>query len=118
MIQGFYSANLIHSIDGWAARRARKRPGKFHADRTYASRVHRAWLCQRDIACRIACYGVESHERKGKCVEPSNELSAGSIASAGYAFATSAKSTFTRHSLHVLARWSARNSLDGFVTRS
>jgi transposase len=47
------------------AGRARKRPGKLHADRAYASKAHRAWLRSRGIAARIARYGVESCERLG-----------------------------------------------------
>jgi transposase len=43
--------------------RARKRPGKLHADCAYASRAHRAWLRRRGIAARIARYGVESCEK-------------------------------------------------------
>jgi transposase len=46
--------------------RARKLPGKLHADRAYASRAHRAWLRRRGIAARIARYGVESRERLGR----------------------------------------------------
>ncbi|UVW30663.1 transposase [Massilia sp. H6] len=46
--------------------RARRRPGKLHADRAYASRAHRAWLRRRGIAARIARYGVESRERLGR----------------------------------------------------
>jgi transposase len=46
--------------------RARKRPGKLHADRAYASRAHRAWLRNRGIAARIARYGIESRERLGR----------------------------------------------------
>ena len=48
------------------AERARKRPGKVHADRAYASRAHRTWLRSRRIAARIARYGVESGERLGR----------------------------------------------------
>lgn len=47
--------------------RARKRPDKLHADRAYASRLHRVWLRRRGIAARIARYGVESRERLGRC---------------------------------------------------
>lgn len=46
--------------------RARRRPGKLHADRAYASRAHRAWLRRQGIAARIARYGVESRERLGR----------------------------------------------------
>lgn len=46
--------------------RPRKRPGKLHADRAYASLAHRAWLRRRGIAARIARYGVESRERLGR----------------------------------------------------
>jgi transposase len=46
--------------------RARKRPGKLHADRAYASRAHRTWLRRRGIASRIARYSVESRERLGR----------------------------------------------------
>ena len=45
---------------------ARKRPGKLHADRAYASRAHRAWVRRKGIAARIARYGVESSERLGR----------------------------------------------------
>jgi transposase len=55
----------IPAIKGLSGR-ARKRPGKLHADRAYASRVHRAWLRRRGIAPRIARYGVESRERLGR----------------------------------------------------
>lgn len=48
------------------AGRARKRPGKVHADRAYASRAHRAWLRSRGIAARIARYAVASRERLGR----------------------------------------------------
>ncbi|WP_081897660.1 IS5 family transposase [Massilia sp. BSC265] len=56
---------LIPAVKGLAGR-ARKRPGKLHADRAYASRAHRAWLRSRGIAARIARYGVESRERLGR----------------------------------------------------
>lgn len=46
--------------------RARKRPGKLHADRAYASRAHRVCLRRRGIAARIARCGVESRERLGR----------------------------------------------------
>jgi transposase len=55
----------IPAIKGLSGR-ARKRPGKLHADRAYASRAHRAWLRRRGIAARIARYGVESRERLGR----------------------------------------------------
>jgi len=55
----------IPAVKGLAGR-ARKRPGKLHADRAYASRSHRAWLRSRGIAARIARYGVESRERLGR----------------------------------------------------
>ena len=55
----------IPAVKGLAGR-ARKRPGKLHADRVYASRAHRAWLRRRGIAARIARYGVESRERLGR----------------------------------------------------
>jgi len=55
----------IPAVKGLAGR-ARKRPGKLHADRAYASRAHRAWLRNRGIAARIARYGVESRERLGR----------------------------------------------------
>jgi len=45
----------IPAVKGLAGR-ARKRPGKLHADRAYASRAHRAWLRRRGIAARIARY--------------------------------------------------------------
>lgn len=46
--------------------RPRKRPGKLHADRAYASRAHRAWLRRQGIGARIARYGVQSRERLGR----------------------------------------------------
>jgi transposase len=49
----------IPAVKGLSGR-ARKRPGKLHADRAYASRAHRAWLRRRGITARIARYGVES----------------------------------------------------------
>ena len=52
----------IPAVTGLAGR-ARKHPGKLHADRAYASRAHRAWLRSRGIAVRIARFGVESRER-------------------------------------------------------
>jgi transposase len=55
----------IPAIKGLSGR-ARKRPGKLHADRAYASQAHRAWLRRRGIAARIARYGVESRERLGR----------------------------------------------------
>jgi len=55
----------IPAVKGLAGR-ARKRPGKLHADRAYASRAHRAWLRSRGIAARIARYGVEWRERLGR----------------------------------------------------
>jgi transposase len=55
----------IPAVKGLAGR-ARKRPGKLHADRAYASRAHRTWLRSRGIAARIARYGVESRERLGR----------------------------------------------------
>ena len=55
----------IPAVKGLSGR-ARKRPGKLHADRAYASRAHRAWLRRRGIAARIARYGVESRERLGR----------------------------------------------------
>ena len=55
----------IPAIKGLAGR-ARKRPGKLHADRAYASRAHRAWLRNRGITARIARYGAESRERPGR----------------------------------------------------
>lgn len=55
----------IPAVKGLSGR-ARKRPGKLHADRAYASRAHRAWLRRRGIAPRIARYGVESRERLGR----------------------------------------------------
>jgi len=55
----------ILAVKGLAGR-ARKRPGKLHADRAYASKSHRAWLRSRSIAARIARYGVESRERLGR----------------------------------------------------
>lgn len=47
----------ISAVKGLAGR-ARKRSGKLHADRAYASRSHRAWLQGRGVAARIARYGV------------------------------------------------------------
>ncbi len=55
----------IPAVKGLSGR-ARKRPGKLHADRAYASRAHRAWLRRRGIAARIARYSVESRERLGR----------------------------------------------------
>lgn len=55
----------IPAVKGMAGR-ARKRPGKLHADRAYASRAHRAWLRSRGIAARIARCRVESRERLGR----------------------------------------------------
>jgi transposase len=46
--------------------RPRKRPGKLHADKGYASRENRALLRRRGIGCRIARKGVESGERLGR----------------------------------------------------
>ncbi len=56
---------LVESIPAvkGLADRARKRPGKLHADRAYASRAHRAWLRNLGVAARVALYGVESRER-------------------------------------------------------
>jgi hypothetical protein len=47
---------LVESIPAakGLAGRARKSPGRLHADRAYASRAHRAWLRSRGIAARIA----------------------------------------------------------------
>jgi transposase len=56
------SIPAVKGLDG----HARQRPGKLHADRAYASRAHRAWLCSKGIAARIARYGVESRERLGR----------------------------------------------------
>lgn len=55
----------IPAVKGLAGH-ARKRPGKVHADRAYASRAHRARLRSRGIAARIARYGVESRDRLGR----------------------------------------------------
>jgi hypothetical protein len=55
----------IPAVKGLSGR-TRKRPAKLHADRAYASRVHRAWLRRKGIAPRIARYGVESRERLGR----------------------------------------------------
>ena len=55
----------IPAVKGLSGR-ARKRPGKLHADRAYASRAHRVWLRRRGISARIARYGVESRERLGR----------------------------------------------------
>lgn len=55
----------IPAVKGLAGR-ARKRPGKPHADRAYASRAQRVWLRRRGIAARIAHYGMESRERLGR----------------------------------------------------
>ena len=55
----------IPAVKGLAGR-ARKRPGKLHSNRAYASRAHRAWLRSRGIAARIARYGVKSRERLGR----------------------------------------------------
>jgi hypothetical protein len=46
---------------------ARKRLGKVHDDRAYASRAHPAWLRGCGIAARIARHGVKSRERLGRC---------------------------------------------------
>jgi transposase len=54
----------IPAVKGLSGR-ARKRPGKLHADRAYASRANRAWLRRRGIAARIVRYGIESRERLG-----------------------------------------------------
>lgn len=54
----------IPAVKGLSVR-ARKRPAKLHADRSYASRAHQAWLRRRGIAARIARYG-ESRERLGR----------------------------------------------------
>jgi hypothetical protein len=43
----------IPAVKGLSGR-ARKQPGKLHADRAYASREHRAWLRRRGISARIA----------------------------------------------------------------
>ena len=58
----------IPAVKGLAGR-ARKRPGKLHADRAYASRAHRAWLRSRGIAARIARYGVEVAREAWRVVE-------------------------------------------------
>jgi len=55
----------IPAVKGLSGR-ARKRPGKLHADRAYASRAHRVWLRRRGILAQIARYGVESRERLGR----------------------------------------------------
>ncbi|MFB9245125.1 IS5 family transposase [Massilia antarctica] len=55
----------IPAVKGLSGR-ARKRPGKLHADRACASRAHWAWLRRRGISARIAGYGVESRERLGR----------------------------------------------------
>jgi transposase len=59
---------LVEAIPavGGLSGRARKRPGRLHADRAYASRAHQAWLRGHGIAARIARYGVESRERLGR----------------------------------------------------
>jgi len=55
----------IPAVKGLSGR-ARKRPGKLHADRAYASRAHRVWLRRQGIAAKIARSGVESRERLGR----------------------------------------------------
>jgi transposase len=46
--------------------RPRRRPGKLHADKAYASRKNRAALRRRGIAPRIARPTVDSSERLGR----------------------------------------------------
>jgi len=57
----------IPAIKGLSGR-ARKRLGKLHADRAYASTAHRAWLRRRGISARIARYGVAKAPRWRKVV--------------------------------------------------
>lgn len=61
----FPLVKAIPAIGGLSGR-ARKRRGKLHPDRAYASRAHQAWLRGQGIAPRIARYGVESRERLGR----------------------------------------------------
>mgnify|MGYP002350906096 CR=1 FL=1 len=46
--------------------RARKRPGKLHADKDYDYRRFRAYRRRRGIQIRIARRGIESSERLGR----------------------------------------------------
>lgn len=55
----------IPAIEGLSGR-ARKRPGRLHADRANALRAHRAWLRRRGIAAPIARYSVESRASLGR----------------------------------------------------
>ena len=108
----------IPAVKGLAGR-ARKRPGKLHADRAYASRAHRAWLRSRGIAARIARYGVESGERLGRwrwVVE--RTLGWLHRASADCASGMSGEQTCTRRSCRLPARSSVGGVSGGFVRRS
>lgn len=79
--------------------RARKRLGKLHADRAYASRAHRARLRSKGIAARIARYGVESRERLGR-------------------WRWVVEQTSIRHSCRLPARSSVGGTSRSFVRRS
>lgn len=56
----------IEPIKGSGRGRPRKRPGKLHADKAYASKRCRDVLKRRGIKARIARKGVESSERLGR----------------------------------------------------
>lgn len=91
--------------------RARKRPGKLHADRAYASRAHCAWLRWRGmLASRDTAWSHANGLAAG--VGTSNEPSGGFTDFADCRSATSAARTFIRP----FSCWPARSSTGGTST--
>ena len=107
----------IPAVKGITAR-ARKRPGKLHADRADASRAYRAYLRQRGIVARIVRYGVESREWLGRLRWVVSERSAGSTDFADDASAMSVEPLITKSSFHYLALSSVGGTSSGFVRSS
>jgi hypothetical protein len=100
------------------AGRARKRPGKLHADRAYASRTHRTWLRSRasQLVSRATAWSHANGLAGG--VGSSREPWVGYTASADCAFDMSDEQTCTRRSCRFAARSSVGGTSRGFVRRS
>lgn len=107
----------ISAVKGLAGD-ARKRQGKLHADRAYASRAHRAWLRSRGITAHIARYGLASRERLGRWRRAIERTLGWLHHSADYASGTSGAQTTIRHSCRLPARSSVGGISRGFVRRS
>jgi hypothetical protein len=107
----------IPAVKGLSAR-ARKRPGKLHAGRAYASRAHRAWLRRRGIAARSHVRAWSHAKGLADGDGSSSEPLDGFTDFADCTSAMSDEQTFTRRSSRSSTPSSAGGTSKGFVRRS